>query len=303
MHALNKPSRHYRSFAKINLHLQVDARWEDGYHQLRTIFQTVSLHDRLRLRQSDRPGLRLTVPGGGAPAGEANLAYRAAAAVLARWAPEMGLDIELRKSIPAGGGLGGGSSNAATVLLALADMLEISSDDVELVMIARGLGADVPYFLVGGTALGEGRGDDIVPLQELAEQEVVLVDPGVSVSTAEIFAALPRPERRLLPASVARAVDGGETAGIAEMAGSNDLESVVFEKAPEVLAVYTALRIAGATFVRVSGSGGTVFACFAKPQRAAQVESYLPRAARVFVARTLSRSAVNRQRLVVESES
>ena len=284
-------SRTYRSFSKINLHLQVDGRLPDGYHRLRTIFQTVSLHDLIRVERAPGTAIELVVPDGGAPENRTNLAYRAARTVIDRWAPGQGLRIELRKRIPAGGGLGGGSSNAACVLQAVPEVLELQVDSSWLRSAASSLGADVPFFLVGGTALGLGRGDEIVPLPDLAEQEVVLVDPGVSVSTAEVFAELTLPPQRPFPDEILSFLQDGQGADIAGLGGFNDLEETVLTRFREVRSVYNALRRAGAACVRLSGSGATVFACFAESRQSGEVESHLQSDAKIYAVRTLSRSA------------
>jgi 4-diphosphocytidyl-2-C-methyl-D-erythritol kinase len=304
-------TRTYRSFAKINLHLQVDGKLGEGYHRLRTVFQTVELHDLVTVERRAAPGVELAVPDGGAPADASNLAHRAAAAVLERWAPDAGLAIILRKRIPAGGGLGGGSSNAATVLVGACEVLGLDPPAAELRALARSLGADVPYFLVGGTALGLGRGDEIVPLPEMEEEEVVLATPRVEVSTAEIFRALDAGEGgaatggaapRPLPAALLDFVQGGPCPGIAGLGGFNELEATVLERVPAVRSVYNALRRAGADCVRLSGSGATVFACFARAAQGDEIGSHLPDDAMVYVTRTLSRSATLRARAVALGE-
>jgi 4-diphosphocytidyl-2-C-methyl-D-erythritol kinase len=295
-------ARTYRSFAKINLHLQVDGKLPDGYHRLCTVFQTVELHDLVTVEPRPAPGVELTVPDGGAPEDASNLAHRAAAAVLERWAPEKGLAITLRKRIPAGGGLGGGSGDAATVLLGAAEVLGLEVPPAELRAVARELGADVPYFLVGGTALGLGRGDEIVPLPEMDEETVLLATPDVAVSTAEIFAALGPIDPRPLPAPLLDFAQGGACPGIAGLEGWNDLEPTVLDRVSEVRSVYNALRRAGASYVRLSGSGATVFAGFADPLRAGEAKSHLPDDAKVYVTRTLSRSATLRARAVEAGE-
>lgn len=290
--------RTFRSFAKINLHLQVDARRSDGYHELRTVFQTVDLHDVISLTALDTPGISLQVPGGGAPEDESNLAYQAARRLLDLAPSDRGLRIELHKRIPAGGGLGGGSGNAATVLLGAREVLGLEVTDEALARLGRELGADVPFFFVGGTALGVGRGDEIVALPEMPSEEVLLVDPGVAVSTAEVFGALPAPRARPLPGPIEGLVGGRAPGSIAELEGFNDLESTVLEGFPAVRSVYNALRRAGADVVRLSGSGATVFACFADPQRASKAQSNLPSGAKAVNARTLSRSVVMATRSV-----
>ena len=176
----------FRSFAKINLHLEVAGRREDGYHELRTIFQTVSLCDRIEVSLEGH-GVELRTSGLDVPGGSGNLAHRAATAFLERWGGAAGVRLHLDKRIPVEGGLGGGSSNAATVLLALRELTGSPGEVAELVPLAVSLGADVPYFLVGGTAYGSDRGDRIERLPDLLEEELLLIFPGGGVSTRTVF--------------------------------------------------------------------------------------------------------------------
>jgi 4-diphosphocytidyl-2-C-methyl-D-erythritol kinase len=260
--------RTYLSFGKINLHLEVVGQREDGYHELRTIFQTVSLHDRIEVAACPR-GIELMVSGESVPTD---------------------------KVIPVGGGLGGGSSNAATVLLALRDLFGQPVEIEELVELAARLGADVPYFLVGGTALGTGRGDRVEPLPDLAEEEVLLVNPGISVSTAEVFGSglLGRREE---PHPAIDSVRAGRPGGPAALDAVNDLEPAVRRLYPEVDQVYNPLVQSGAERVRLSGSGATVFAFPRRRVDDAALISCLPVGSKVFRARTLSRASIAAQRV------
>ncbi len=269
-------------------------RRADGYHELRTVFQTVDLHDLIEVEVEGR-GVALEVPEGGAPSGAANLAYRAAQQFLARWAPERGVRLTLRKRIPSGGGLGGGSSNAAAVLRALGELLEVQPGADELWELARGLGADVPYFLVGGTALGVGRGDEVVPLPELPEQEIWLVIPPLSLSTSEIFAAAGPPRTQELDAALQPLLLGAAPQAVADLPAVNDLEAVARARVPQLEAVYNGLTRAGATCARLSGSGATVFACFADSKVGETLAAYLPAGTRVVRAWTLNRSSLRAQ--------
>jgi 4-diphosphocytidyl-2-C-methyl-D-erythritol kinase len=286
----------YRSFAKVNLHLQVVARRPDGYHELETLFQTVALCDLLTLALT-AGDIDLQVTAGEAPAGEANLAFRAARQFLERYAPAVGVRIELEKRTPVGGGLGGGSSNAATVLLALQNLIGEPAESQEMLDLASGLGADVPYFLVGGTALGRGRGDRLTELAELPERSICLVTPPISISTAEIFDRLDLSELCSPPNQI------GDLA-MREMSwssietGWNDLETTVMRCYPMVRDVYNALVEGGATLVRLSGTGATVFAFFRKPPEISELTSKLPRGSRVVHTRTLNRSSLDRLRVV-----
>ncbi len=288
----------YRSFAKVNLHLEVLGLRPDGYHELRTVFQSVDLCDLVSLEIAGR-GVQLEVVDQGLPSDGRNLAYRAAALFLETWPLADGVRITLEKHIPMGGGLGGGSSNAASVLHGLRDLLDAKqASDEHLVQLGRSLGADVPFFFTGGTALGSGRGDEITALPDLPERQIWLVTPAVEVSTASVFR-----EYRELTADQEVSSMGplvwGEDADWGVVDGSwNDLETLVTSRFPEVRRVYNALVEAGAGLVRLSGSGATCLAFFEGAIENAELASRLPSNCRVFRGRTLSRSTVQRLRVV-----
>lgn len=285
----------YRSFAKINLHLEVAGRRQDGYHELRTLFQTVSLCDRVEVSLAGR-SVELEVEGPEVPGGEENLACRAARAYLDRWGRGSGVRLRLDKRIPVGGGLGGGSSNAATVLLALRDLTGRPRDVRDLVAPAAALGADVPYFLVGGTALGRGRGDEVEVVPDLDEEELWLVHPGVSVSTAEVFAS-GRLEPREAADPLLEAVREGRVRRPSDAVGANDLEAAVLRLFPAIKEVYTSLVHNGAEQIRVSGSGSTMFVFRSWREEGRELRSALPLRCRVFSARTLSRASIAARRV------
>ena len=272
------------------------ARRSDGYHELETLFQSVGDADRITLKESSR-GVDLTVSAGNAPSGEANLAHRAAVLFLRRWAPGLGVSIDIDKRLPMGGGIGGGSSNAATVLLALQQMTGEPADQLELHEVARELGADVPYFLLGGTALGLGRGDELISIGDLPERPVWLVTPPIGISTAEVFGNLDlvglRPSRAPIDWSRIEnwrwpVIEGGW----------NDLEETVMRCYPVVRDVYNALVEGGATLVRLSGTGATLFAFFGSPPDTSELISKLPQGSRVVQTETLSRSSLDKIRVV-----
>lgn len=269
----------FLSFAKVNLHLEVLRRRTDGFHELRTIFQTVDLADEIELDPLRSGGARvkLEIHGAALPADESNLAWRAADRFLALWGREgEGVRIRLRKRIPIGGGLGGGSSNAATVLLGLCALLQRNPGGSALAELGAELGSDVPFFLHGGTGLGTGRGEKIEPLPDPAAPalELWLAVPAVEVSTKEVFAAhrvdsapggraeaaggrpgdsgsLPRQELASLPP------------GWRSLLGWNELAPTCLELYPAVRDVYNRLSESGAQAVRLSGSGSTIFVWFA----------------------------------------
>jgi 4-diphosphocytidyl-2-C-methyl-D-erythritol kinase len=294
--------RTYRSFAKLNLHLQVVGRRADGYHELRTLFQTIELHDELTVEPAAAGGVQLAVEGADLPVDGRNLAWRAAAGFLERWAPGTGVRLGLRKRVPVGGGLGGGSSNAATVLVALQETLGGPAPPEEMRRLAAELGADVPYFLVGGTALGLGRGDEVQPLPELPAADVWLAVPAVEVSTAAVFAALGPVTPRPLDPAIAALAAGRVPSRWTEIPPGNDLQDAVFAGFPAVARVYNALVGAGAETVRLSGSGATLFAAFPDPEAAREAARGLPPGCRFERTRFLSRSSLAAARRVESME-
>ncbi|MFN7940565.1 MAG: 4-(cytidine 5'-diphospho)-2-C-methyl-D-erythritol kinase [Thermoanaerobaculia bacterium] len=290
----------YLSFAKLNLHLQVLGRRPDGYHELATVFQTIDLADRVTVEATAGGGIELEVVGADLPAGPENLAWRAAALFHERFGrPGTGTRIRLGKRIPIGGGLGGGSSNAATVLLALARRARVAPDEPDLLAAARDLGADVPFFLVGGTAVGTGRGDRIAPLADAllpASTELVLAVPRTELATARVFAALGEPAPRALPAALANAIaDPAAGPSLPDLVGWNDLEEPARRLSPALDAVYNSLVLSPARFVRLSGSGATVFAAFDDPAAARAAGLALPSGTAWWSVRPLGRAAWRRE--------
>src|SRR5215471_20601994 len=224
------------AFAKINLRLEILGKRPDGYHELRTIFQTVSLHDELRLRRSKSAGISLRVAGNAALSNEPvekNLVYRAVAAMRAEWKDEGGVEIELKKKIPAGRGLGGGSSDAAAAMLGYLRLMGKKIEMERLMRIGASLGADVPFFLQGGRAVGVGRGDEIYPLEDVETKSILIVSPAnIHVPTPEAYRWLNAPELTKSP-------DNSKLWKFCALAWSvqgtgllNDFESAVFGHYP-----------------------------------------------------------------------
>lgn len=271
-------------------------RRDDGYHELITIFQTVDLADRLTLEVAGAK-IDLEVHGGSAPSGEKNLAYRAAQRFLENWPLAAGVRIDLEKTLPIGGGIGGGSSNAATVLMGLRRLTGIPVAVEELEPLARELGADVPYFLYGGTALGRGRGDRIEPLDDLQERQVWLVTPSLEISTPDIFqlhgAQVMAGAEAPAAARWRQAIDWSAIAD-----GRNDLQETVLSRFPVMRDVYNKLVEAGASVVRLSGTGATLFAIFLKGEEPKELAATLPADSRVVRTRTLTRSSLDKRFVV-----
>jgi 4-diphosphocytidyl-2-C-methyl-D-erythritol kinase len=257
--------------AKLNLFLHVLSRRADGYHELQTVFRLLDRCDRIRIRVRKDNELRFT-----GPFGDDNLCLRAARLLKQQTSTRLGADIALEKVLPVGGGLGGGSSDAATVLLALNRLWKLGLYRDELIAIGRQLGADVPFFIYGRNALGEGIGERLSAL-ELPPAWYLVLAPQVAVSTREIFAfALTGQSKRLtIPPFFA-----GQ--------GTNDLEAVVVARYPVVAAQLAWLR-RRCPQARLTGSGACVFAEFATEAEATKIHSELPADMSGFVARGLER--------------
>lgn len=248
-----------RSPAKINLFLEVRGRRADGYHEIESVLQMVDLCDTVRLRRAPA-GIAVRVCGADLPAGAENLAHRAAAALFDAAGCSGGVAIDLVKRIPVGGGLGGGSSNAAAVLVGLNCLYGLGVSLAELAALGAGLGSDVPFFLGGSLGLATGRGEILRPLTPWARHWIVLANPGTGVSTAwayrEISSKLTdgRDQARI-PASIA----GGSLPWPPTWA-FNRLEDAVLPLRPEIRALRDLLRHGGGSPTLMSGSGSTVFA-------------------------------------------
>ncbi len=252
-----------RAHAKINLDLRVLGMRADGYHELRTVFQALSLHDTIECVPREGP-FAIECETAGVPLDGTNLIWQAAQALwhaLRRTGPVRDVIVRLEKRIPIEAGLGGGSSDAAATLLALARTWRVGIRPPQLTDVAATLGADVPFFLSGGTALGLGRGDEVYPLTDLPRHWVVLVVPGFGVSTRDAYAWYDS-ERGLSRTSQREPqyVPGPWPSRAAQMI--NDLEAPIARHHPEIDHMKTALRRAGALAAAMSGSGSTVFGLF-----------------------------------------
>lgn len=254
------------SFAKINLYLKILGRRGDGFHELCTVFQTVSLHDDITFEEHEK--LIFTCSDAAIPTGDDNLIVRAANSLRDNFGVTKGAKIHLEKRIPAPGGLGGGSSNAAVTLLGLAKLWEIHITSERLVRAGRELGSDVPFFFYGGRAIGTGRGEEITPAGQAADQigekYLLIITPDVRVSTGEAFARLeaPRLTPEALKSNLIVCRFEAESLDLRHTALINDFEKSVFETAPEIRRVKERLLELGASQALMSGSGASVFGIF-----------------------------------------
>jgi 4-diphosphocytidyl-2-C-methyl-D-erythritol kinase len=265
--------------AKLNLFLHVTGRRADGYHTLQTAFRLIDHADSLRFtaRDDGKVAMRQALPG--VPP-EQDLCVRAANLLKQATGHQGGVEIELEKRIPMGGGLGGGSSDAATTLLALNHLWQLGMTRAALQELALTLGADVPVFIFGESAFAEGVGEQLTPLALPAAWYLVLVPP-VAVPTAAVFAD-PELTRATKPIRITAFFDG-----LKQRTLRNDLEPVVSKRYPEVARHLAWLNEHGEA--RMSGSGACAYAEFSSQADVRAVHAQLPRTMRGFVARGLER--------------
>lgn len=247
------------SFAKINWTLRIFGKRPDGYHEVVTVLQTISLCDELAFELRDDDRISLTCNDPSIPVDDSNLIVKAAKALNGG-----GVDIDLTKRIPAKGGLGGASSNAAVTLLALNYLWQKELSNTDLFSIASGLGADVPFFLIGGCAEGKGIGTSLCGVDDVAQQHLIVVTPNAAVSTAEAYAALKRPS--LTTSESVSILSSSFASPVSSDSGPwslhNDFEVVIFEIEPEIERVKVALLDSGARGALLAGSGSSVFGVY-----------------------------------------
>jgi 4-diphosphocytidyl-2-C-methyl-D-erythritol kinase len=271
-----------KAFAKINLDLQVLGVRPDGFHELRTTFQSVALSDVLTFTKTKGP-FRIECDDPAFPTDRSNLIWKAAERVLRlsrRRDIPSGVTVHVEKNVPMQSGLGGGSSDAAATLRALSVLWRVKMSDAELHHAAAALGADVPYFLEGGTALGFHRGDLVFPLDDIARAWVVIVVPEFGVSTKQAFGWWDHD-------------DTGRDRREGQERHANDLQAVVAKRHPIVTRLVRVLTKHGAFHASLSGSGSSVFGLFRR-RSAAQSAARSVAGPRTFVTPTLDRKACRR---------
>ncbi len=276
-----------QSPAKVNLRLEILGRREDGYHELKTIFQKISLHDTLHFFLRKRKGISISVDRPGLPVGKTNLIYRAAQSILKRSVYRGGIAVEVEKRIPLGAGLGGGSSNAATTLKALNRLLGTNLSRRELMELGLEIGADVPFFFLTGAALGSGIGERLKKI-EIPALWFVLIYPNFEVSARWAYQNF---DKNLSASTLCKVQPSNRRANKltnqqfrinldrflktpkgASKILSNHLEAVVSEEYPQIDAMKKMLLSAGATGALMTGSGPTVFGLF--PEEGTATKAY-----------------------------
>jgi 4-diphosphocytidyl-2-C-methyl-D-erythritol kinase len=306
---VNQSSLSLPSFAKINWSLQVLGRRPDGYHEVRTLLQTISLHDDIHFELSSDATISLFCDEPDIPTDRQNLIVRAARALKERFRIDHGVSIRLEKRIPVKAGLGGASSNAAMSLLGLAYLWDLRAPAQLFLEIAASLGADVPFFLLGGRALATGTGTAVSALPDAGEDDVqhlIVISPNVGVSTAKAYAALRAPS--LTTTSADPILFSSREQGSSRHSPQwtmrddwqnslrddlkNDFESPIFDSEPEIKRTKEALLQAGALGALLAGSGSSVFGIFSnrEDQQRAVDEIKLETGWRIFPCVTVSRS-------------
>jgi 4-diphosphocytidyl-2-C-methyl-D-erythritol kinase len=281
-----------RSFAKINLGLEILSKREDGYHEIRTLFQSVDLNDILEFRPLRQDRILLEGNDDTIPWDESNLVYRASRLLKERFKLKTGVHVWVEKSIPAGKGLGGGSSNAATTLWALNRIWDLGLEKGALMDLGRFLGADVPYFFEGGLCLGEETGNRITPLDDIPPHLCVLALPSFSLSTAAVYGQVPPSlTSQDKDSKIIKFLDSRNLSLLV-----NDLEKIVFRTHPQIKAIRNLFQKKGSKLSLMSGSGSAVFGLFLEKERAEGALRMLLKEHAVMLAKTLSREGYWRKK-------
>ncbi|HEV2992523.1 MAG TPA: 4-(cytidine 5'-diphospho)-2-C-methyl-D-erythritol kinase [Candidatus Angelobacter sp.] len=294
-----------RSFAKINIGLRIGPVREDGFHELRTIYQTLAIHDVVKVDVGRGVGIDIYCKNSKVPGDETNTCWRVAERVLHALKTRGKVRITIEKNLPVQGGLGGASSNAAVTILALEKALKLQLTSIDRLRIASEVGSDLPLFLVGGTMLGIGRGEQVYPLEDLPGIPCVVATPPIGVSTPLAFAEwdkrlseqkLTGSQRSITMNEFSHSIyewlgrSNGSSTGVPEKSWDraetllldlvragieNDFESVVFSMHPAIREVKRVLERSGARYSSLSGSGSTVYGLFDDTEMAAKAAAAL----------------------------
>ena len=252
-----------KALAKINLGLDVVRKREDGYHEVRMIMQTIDVFDRLMFTVEDMSGIRIQTNVASVPSDESNLVYKAAKLLMEEFGITKGLSIYLEKNIPVAAGMAGGSSDAAAAMKAVNELFELGLSEEELKVRGVKIGADVPYCIMGGTALAEGIGEVLSPLPPMPDCYILIAKPPVGVSTAFVYGNLRANELKHHPdidGMIQSLRDGSVEQLCAQM--ENVLETVTVPAYPIIDEIKCLMKDCGAVGAMMSGSGPTVFGIF-----------------------------------------
>ncbi len=257
-----------KAYAKINLGLDVVRQLENGYHEVKMIMQTVNLYDELTLKRTTA-GIRLTSDSGELPLDENNLIYKAARLMQEHYGIAEGVSVKLKKNIPIAAGMAGGSTDAAATMLAMKELFGLETSKAELMKLGVKIGADVPYCILGGTALAEGIGEKLTPLPKAPECHLLVAKPDINVSTKYVYEHLDAAGVTKHPDidGMVNAIERGSLQGIIERLG-NVLETVTISAYPVISVIKDRMKELGAQGSLMSGSGPTVFGIFTEQEKA-----------------------------------
>lgn len=276
-----------KSFAKINLGLEVIRRRKDNYHEIRTLFQSIGLYDALEFKTVVDGEIRVEGDDDSIPWNKDNLIYKAALLLQKRFDLSQGVEVRVRKNIPPGKGLGGGSSNAAMSLYALNTIWGLRLTRKDLMELGKNIGADVPYFLEGGLCLGLERGDKIVTLEDINPSYCLLALPAFSIATSSVYSRLP----------LALTSEDKDSKIIKFLTGrnycylTNSLEETIFSLYPQLRVIKNLFQNLGSELSLVSGTGAAVFGLFKDKEKAEEGLEKLKQSCPSLLVETLSRKS------------
>ncbi|MFQ5863974.1 MAG: 4-(cytidine 5'-diphospho)-2-C-methyl-D-erythritol kinase [bacterium] len=277
------------SYAKINFGLIIKSKRRDGFHEIETILQQIDLKDEIELQAKEEPNIELCCEDPDIPTGNANLCVQAANLLTQTLGLQKGVNIVLKKSIPAGAGLGGGSSNAAVVLLGLNKLWNLKLKPEKLKALASQLGSDVPFFIHGGTAIARGRGDILLPCHIQGDFTILIIIPRIRISThwayGRVNLSLTMNEKNIKLKHF-RSTTCLDAEFFNDL--TNDLETTVFERHPILSRIKTELYHTGAIFASMSGSGSAIFGIFQKRNQALKAKQHFRNQYAAIVSRPIS---------------
>lgn len=272
-------TRSYKARAKINLGLDVCRRLENGYHEVKMVMQTVDIYDELTLKKRQDSDIILLINSvDNLGALEDNLIYKAAKRMMGHYGITQGVEVSLKKNIPVAAGMAGGSTDAAAVMLAMNELFALGRSKEELMELALPLGADIPFCIMGGTALAEGIGEKLTPLPSPPDAQLVVVKPPIMVSTAKVYQSLDLGGMKTHPDidGMVKALRDGDLSGITQRM-ENVMETVTEQEFPIITDIKKMLKGNGALNAMMSGSGPSIFGVFQESAAAVTAADYVRR--------------------------
>ncbi|SHJ40430.1 4-diphosphocytidyl-2-C-methyl-D-erythritol kinase [Dethiosulfatibacter aminovorans DSM 17477] len=249
------------SYAKINLFLNIVSKRQNGYHDIQSVMQTVNIRDEIMIKYADE-GIKISCDDEAIPVDSSNTVWKAASLIMERYGLGDGVSIDIKKTIPSGAGLAGGSGNAAAVIIGMNEMFDLSMTDEEMAEIAVEIGADVPYCLVGGTCIAEGIGEELERINDFSWDNILIVKPEISISTANVYGKVEKHMfNRYDMGEIVNRISGMEYREALSFTG-NILEDIVEEIHPEIKEIKNAMTGFNALLSMMTGSGSAVVGFF-----------------------------------------